>query len=201
MQKLIKKKEQKRYYQNGDTSVPRILLLLFIRRKLFKAKTIQEQDTTERVLQHGGEATPPRVSLETKTDCVRRVRGQLLVDCIAPPSRLAQCREIFPEPSVPPVEKEKSTGTGSSHPQCCVCSMVSPALFSHPRDCGGICGAQSLRICDGEGRRGLQHPAHGSWRTDFLPVVPKQESQPVALFICTTKSRVHSEQGTQICLT
>lgn len=47
--------------------------------------TIQEQDTTERILQHGGEAKPPPFSLETKKDCVRRVQEQLLVNCIAPP--------------------------------------------------------------------------------------------------------------------
>lgn len=76
--------------------------------------TIQEQDTTERILEHRGEAEAPtapqrpiQISLEGKRS------GYMLTTLPLPLVSTAPCKELAPEPLVLPVGKENLEGTTS----------------------------------------------------------------------------------------
>ena len=71
-----------------------------------------------------------------------------------------------------------------------------PTLISHYEDCRGIWEFNHQKSDDDRGRRHLPQPAQGSWQMEFIPAVPKQKSQPPALFICSPKSEIHSDQRT-----
>lgn len=62
---------------------------------------IQEQDTTERILDHGGDWS-------TKADSMKKVWGAATMQLLCPLSqaKTAPCREVSPEPLVSPVRNE-----------------------------------------------------------------------------------------------
>lgn len=107
---------------------------------------MQEQDTTERILEHRGKAEAPSCTSETKTDYIKRVREAATCFPIALlPSHRISCRKVSPECPVPPVGQENLERT-ISLPGIVSCLVGAPTLISHHRDYRGICRAQPRGI-------------------------------------------------------
>lgn len=116
---------------------------------LRRTTSIQEQNTTERILEHGYEAEAPLHSrtTETKTDCIRRVR-EVAPHCLFPMP--TPCREVSPEPLLSPVGNE-NPGTNQPPPSIVGCFVGAPTQILHHKDFRGMCGAQSLNLSVTEG--------------------------------------------------
>lgn len=86
-----------------------LTLVLLIR----TAQTIQEQGTTERILEHGVETKP----LPCLIDCVKRVIESYLSTALPLlQTSIELGREVSSELLVPPVGNENPGGTSSSFP-------------------------------------------------------------------------------------
>lgn len=85
-----------------------------------------------------------------------------------PQARAASCREVFNEPLVP----KNLVGTASG-PQHWGCFVGTPIPISYYRVLQGSTTG-NLRVAEKRGR-GLQQPAHGSWQTESLPVLPSRD--------------------------
>lgn len=109
-------------------------------------------NTTKRILEHEGEAeTPPTPQRARQTTLEGNRSSYTLTTSIHLQKSTTLCREIFPEPLVPSVEKENPGGTTSLIQHC--------GLFcgSHMGTIGESMGPGHLESdCDREAGRDLQ---------------------------------------------
>ena len=87
--------------------------------------TIQERDTTERMLEHRGEAeAPPAAQRPIQTSSQGKRSGYMLTTLPLALVSRAPCKELAPESLVPPGGKKNLEGTTNP-----------------PQNCGSFCGS------------------------------------------------------------
>lgn len=135
-----------------------------------KVTSIHEQDSTETVLEHRGEA---EASPETK-NCIGRGIEMATHWPHWPFPRPAQHHaERSLKPSVPSVGKESPRGT-TSYPGVVGHFVGAPTLVLSHGDGRRTNGTQPLGIWhDGEEGKGFQQSANGSQQTKVIPGVPE----------------------------
>lgn len=121
---------------------------------------IQKQHTTERPLEHGGEAKSPSCTIETKPDCLQGVRGA--PKCWphpTPPSGQHSTRERgLPWASWSSNGKEDPGRTTSPSPQHGGLLCGRPYSDLAPQGLhGNLRGSTTGNLVMNEERRGLQH--------------------------------------------
>ena len=118
-----------------------------------KTTSIQYQDTTDRLLEHGSEAEANPCTTETKRNDIRRVKknGHTLTKLPLPQASAPSHGNICPEPSVPPVGKEKPQGI-TSIPSI-MSHFVGASIRCYTMKIVGVStGLNHLEFdCDGEG--------------------------------------------------
>lgn len=107
---------------------------------------IQEQDTTENILEHGGEAKAlPIPHRLRQTSLEGKRRSYTLTHCLSP-RPVQPLIKRFP-PNLWFLHWEKRTKVGLlDHPNIVSCFARAPTLILYHRDLGGICRTQTLGI-------------------------------------------------------
>lgn len=114
-------------------------------------RTIQEQDNTERILQHGVKAKTSPWTIKPKTYCIKRLRDVEICWLITSPlGQLSTLQRSHPL-RFWFLQWEKTSAHSST--------VGAPILISHYWDCRGICGTQATGISL-EWRRGLATYQH-----------------------------------------
>lgn len=135
--------------------------------------TLQEQDTTERILGHEGEAEAPPAP-ESQKQTALESKKQLHTDYLAPPPGTML-------PLTPPVGKENPGWRQPATPSIVGGSAEAPTLIWPHEDFRRICGAQPPGIwLWGRREESLQQPAQGSWLSSHLW---SQVANPTSSFV------------------
>lgn len=150
-------------------------------------------NTTKRILEHEGEAeTPPTPQRARQTTLEGNRSSYTLTTSIHLQKSTTLCREIFPEPLVPSVEKENPGGTTSLIQHCGV------VLWEPHGSYKGIYGARPSGIWLWQGSRERFAIISTQILSDWVRICNAQVVNPNQwlLLNCRTKSEAHLDQVT-----